>query len=323
MEGTHRHFLIIYPFMGLNPEASALFWKLVDLCHKACTSNLSNIAVVHDKRSPRDATETLTRLANKGVHIIESRGVDTCQNWLDGWGWVLEQTTEPRSAHRAVLLPGDLQDLANEQEFFGRLQQFAEADGQPFIVGDYGSTKPQSTKELIDIYGVFPLVANWFPEAWRAIRSLHIRKARSEFLNIRAPELGELLRSRVFAYEQTLNMLIIQWHACWRDANEDFREADRRWKERVGVVHLGNLSDEGSARDYRGAIDQIERTERMLRHLWRDIREWKVSQDPEKFRKLVDDYERLDGRSTRIRDAARLSLWAMLSADGGADPEAN
>jgi len=321
MEVSHRHFLIIYPFMGLKPEAESLFWKLIDLCKEACKSEVSSVAVVHDKRSPRDARDTLERLTDAGVHIVESRGVDTCQNWLDGWGWVLERASEPCSEHRAVLLPGDLQDVADEKQFFAKLEKFVEAEGTPFLVGDYGSTKPQSTKELIDIYGVFPLVANWFPEAWRAIRALHIRKARSEFLNIRLPELAELLRSRAFAYEQTLNMLIVQWYRCWRQANEDFRDADRRWSSRVGALWLGNVSDEASARDYRGAIDQIERTERMLRHLWRDINEWKPPQDPQRFRKLVNDYERLDGRSTRIRDAARLALWAMLSADGGAEYE--
>jgi hypothetical protein len=59
----------------------------------------------------------------------------------------------------------------------------------------------------------------------------------------------------------------------------------------------------------------------MLRHLWRDINDWKPTVDPGRFRRLVNEYELLDGRSTRIRDAARLALWAMLSADGGAEPE--
>ena len=251
MGATHRHLLIIYPFMGLKPEAAPLFWKLIDVCQKACTSDQSTLSVVHDKRSPHDATATLTKLAQEGVNLIPSRGVDTCQNWLDGWGWVLERAADPDASHRAVLLPGDLQDLADEAQFFERLEKFVHNEERPFLVGDYGSTKPQSTKELIDIYGVFPLVANWFPEAWRAIRSLRIKKPRSEFLNIQTVELAKLLKKRVFAYEQTLNMLIVQWHACWKEANEDFRDADRRWKSRVGVLRLGNLSDEASARDYR------------------------------------------------------------------------
>jgi hypothetical protein len=44
------------------------------------------------------------------------------------------------------------------------------------------------------------------------------------------------------------------------------------WKYNISTTRLGTLSDNKSFRNYRSSIDQIERIERMLALLWREIK---------------------------------------------------
>ncbi len=312
-----HHCVIIYPFPGLsiNSKGYPLFEQLTNLCNRLCAP--LKPVVVYDKRSraPQDTQKILKILEESGIEVVSAWGVDTCQDWLTGWGHVLDsrvESPESEDNHRIILLPGDLELVADKTQFFGKLEEFIRYDKEvPFLVGDFESVNPRSTKELIDTYGVYPLVANWFPEAWRAIGSLSLRKPRSEFVNISIPEIRKLLGSRVFAYEQTLNMLIVSWHWFWQKNLKD-PWAIEKWKTQVESMHLGTIEDDSNARHYRGAIDQIERTERMLRMVWRELNKWNLDTSSEDFRRLAEEYERLDERSTRIRDAARIAIWAQL-----------
>src|SRR5262245_41361792 len=301
-----HHCVIIYPFPGLSIESKAyhLFEQLANLCKGSCRP--LKPVVVYDKRSraPKDTQKILKILEESDIEVVSAWGVDTCQDWLTGWGHVLDssvESLESEADHRIILLPGDLEQVTDNVLFFEKLEEFIRYDRDvPFLVGDYESINPRSTKELIDLYGVYPLVANWFPEAWRAINSLSLRKPRSEFLNISIQELRKLLEYRVFAYEQTLNMLIVSWHLFWQKNLKDCW-AIGEWKKQVESMHLGTIEDNPDARHYRGVIDQIERTERMLRMVWREMNKWNLDTSPEDYRKLAEDYERLDERSTRIR----------------------
>lgn len=309
------HCLIIFPFPGLEENSSPhrIFLRLIEQCR---ASSSLNPTVVYDSRSqgPRDTPKILKKLKGNSVEVLSTWGVDTCQDWLAGWGHILDSDMVGKETdHRVILLPGDLVRVTDEEMLFKNLDDFIRYDSKPFLLGDFASDTPFGTKELIDSYGVFLLLANWFPEAWQAIQALHINRPRSEFLNIGVPELRELLKSRAFAYEQTLNMLIIKWEACRRAAQDSFFKADEKWRNEVAAMHLGTVTDDPSGRHFRGAIDQIERTERMLRMLWRELKGWNPSLGVPLFKTLLEEYERLDERSTRIRDAARIAIWAQLN----------
>lgn len=315
----HCHCIIIFPFPGLREGSPGheLFLRIVEE-----SIGDANPIVVYDKRSrgPKDTMKILSRLKTKGVEIVSVWGVDTCQDWLSGWGYVLDNYVQPpEEDHRIVILPGDLEHVEPAVKFFAQLGTFISSDEKPFLIGDFDSRNPRSAKELIDTYGVYPLIANWFPQAWQAIGSFGLKKLRSEFINISAQELRRLLKSRVYAYEQTLNMLIVNWNWCWIESGENFFRAESLWREHVGKMDLGTLTDDPSTRHYRGAIDQIERTERMLRMLWRELNEWNPSQNVDTFKKLAEAYARLDERSTRIRDAARIAIWAQLQVQDSTD----
>jgi hypothetical protein len=211
-----------------------------------------------------------------------------------------------------VLLPGDLRNLKNEDEVIDNIRNFVKADKPDYIVGNFKSIDPYSAKELIDVYGVFPLVANWFPEAWGCIRAVGIDKPRSEFLNMSTPYLKYMLKYRPFAYEQTLSMLIRAWYKCRSDAKEGGIQTYKNWEKTVISMPIGEVSDSPGGRNYAGAIDQIERTERMLRTLWRELEEWIPSADAKSFMDDVKEYGEKDERSTAIRNAGRIAIWALL-----------
>ena len=148
-------------------------------------------------------------------------------------------------------------------------------------------------------------LANWFSDISVALKRKSVYKPRSEFLNISLKALDELLKFRKFAYEQTLNMLIRSW---------DFDKRD--WQYWIGVQKLGRLQDDQSFRQYRECLDQIERTERLLKLLWRDIYQpaETLPDYEEKFRKFSDEYDNKDGTSTNIRESARRTIKTLLGA---------
>ncbi|MGH9753455.1 MAG: hypothetical protein ACREA2_11785 [Blastocatellia bacterium] len=314
------HCVVIYPFRGLEigSPPHAIFKRLIGQC-KQSSGGANPIVVLNQRSGKKDAAHTI--LKELEVEIVKYWGADTCDNWLAGWGFILDQLEtirsdlkNPEENQRIALIPGDIQQVENDNKFFENLDEFIRYDGKPFLLGDFRSVNLFSTKELIDSYGIYLLIANWFPDAWKAIRTSQICKPRSEFLNIRVPELRQLLKHRVFAYEQTLNMLILLWNSCWKKANLDPAQAHGLWHESVHKMDLGNMADDPADRSFKGAIDQIERTERMLRLIWRESKRWGLEEGPGRFRKLAKEYERLDGHSTRIRDAAQIAMWAQIDS---------
>src|SRR5208283_430167 len=174
--------------------------------------------------------------------------------------------------------------------------------------GDFRTGDQYSAKSLVDTYGTYSLLANWFPEISRSIKSLPLNRPRSEFLNIKTSVLRELLiNNRNFAYEQTLNFLI----KCW-----NYEET--KWKYNISISLLGTLSDNESFRNYRASIDQIERTEKMLSLLWREIKAPKKTESvsdksfEEKYTIFSNEYDKLSTKSKGIMDTARTTLRALL-----------
>ncbi len=349
--------VICFSYSGYKEGTSRedMFWKIAEACVR---KQAQYIIVVMDQ-------DTFTRGGAKAflddprvkqhdnLHVHRSWSVDTCDRWLAGWAIALgrlpctgvqdNQThtlPEPDDDDRIILLPGDIEAVADPGKFFrASLPGFLSQDGvNDIVVGDFETGEKLASKDLVDLYGTYPLLALWFPEIAAAVRDLSIWKPRSEFVNVRARVLRELLVSnRRFAYEQTLNMLI----RSWEDGEaEDAGEEDKqpRWKYEIEDFPLGEFADDPSERNIPGAIDQIERTERMLKMIWREIKfdkakvkakegAEKVASDQEseeyeeEYRRIflkeaariLKQYDRLEATSRAIEAAARVTVLSFIT----------
>lgn len=316
--------IIQFPYSGYESgsDRQKNFWELV----AACRSNPDSeqpIVILNMDTKFRGKAEAFFQDRNNylPVDVQEVWSVDTCQMWLAGWGYVLENYPE---VSRIVQVAGDVDTVVNIRSFLTSVRGFV-AMGDPWdlIIGDFESVNLKSAKELIDVYGTFPLLANWFDIVAEKIQEFPIKKPRSEFLNIKVDTLlnpilrGNLtseepskqnpndnegfLTYRKFAYEQTLNMIIHSW---------DFQTSS--WKYQLHEHLLGKIQDDGSFRKYRDCLDQIERTERMLRLLWREMNISPNLSNRKKFVDFMDEYDRLDARSKAILETARITIRALL-----------
>jgi hypothetical protein len=300
--------VVTFPYSGFesNDQRERVFWQVID-CATERTTHQPVVVLnrdTHLRKGPKNADAFFRNLRHKELEIHEVWSVDTCQMWLSGWGKILDE----KGVHdedRIVLLPGDLDFVSFDDDshtFIANLKVFIGQGLGDLTIGDFASGDPFNAKELIDLYGTYPLMANWFPKVAQKIRELPLHKPRSEFVNVKVKVLRELLDHRKFAYEQTLNMLI-------RSLDTDSKKP----RYDVTAANLGKVKDDGSLRQYIGCLDQIDRTERMLRLLWREIHgAWLEDDDPEKRQKFIDDYDALDRRSTSIRDNARIIIKNFL-----------
>ena len=120
-------------------------------------------------------------------------------------------------------------------------------------------------------------------------------KPRTEFFAITYSYLQYELHKRWYPYEQTIVILL--------DGVRDNR--------RIGKVELGEIKDEARARSsLRGALEQIERMERMLKHHWREIKEQLGEAD------WAEEYKTLDSQSAHIREAAMVILHEAIKREG-------
>jgi len=297
--------IIIFPYRGYenNKQCEWYFWWTVERCKEIDPKPI--VVLARDTVIRQDAASFMKDERCKDLEIIQTWSVDTCQTWLAGWGHVLDHYPD---AQRIVQLPGDLDYVKEDVEFYDNLGNFIEITDSDIALGNFGTGDKYSAKGLVDTYGTYPLLANWFPEISQSIRSLPLHRPRSEFLNIKTSILRELLiNNRNFAYEQTLNFLIKSWNYT-----------EKKWKYRISVSPLGSLSDNKSFRDYRGCIDQIERIERMLALLWREIKEPKKKTNvsdakfEEQYTVFSDEYDKLRSKSKGIMETARTTLRALL-----------
>lgn len=296
------HTIITFPYNGYkkNSQREKLFWDIVQCC-LTVNQNKAPLVVLNRDTEKREQAKSFlndTRTINdKLVQIRYTWAVDTCQMWLDGWGSILDNQ-ETKNEDRIVLLPGDIDSVANEKFFMDKLKSFVATSSKEIVIGDFYSGDKFNAKELIDLYGTYALMANWFPSVAKGIHKLPLNKPRSEFINIQVKVLRELLTFRKFSYEQTLNMLIRSW---------DF-SINSDWKYKPEVQKLGELKDDTSSRQYRDCLDQIERTERMLKLLWREIKYPKMENSSE----FIDLYDNLDRNSTSIRENSRIIIRNFL-----------
>lgn len=297
--------LIIFPYLGYenNKKCEWYFWWTIDKCKEIDEKPI--VVVPRDTVLRQHAASFLKDERCKNLEVLQTWSVDTCQTWLAGWGHVLDHYPQ---VERIVQIPGDIDFVEEDTDFYENLSKFIEIADADIAIGDFRTGDQYSAKSLVDTYGTYSLLANWFPEISKSIRSLPLNRPRSEFLNIKISVLRDLLISnRNFAYEQTLNFLVKSWN---------YDEA--KWRYNISTPLLGTLSDNKSFRNYRSCVDQIERIERMLSLLWREIKQPKKldSISDKEFEKqytvFSNEYDHLFTKSNGIMDTARTTLRALL-----------
>ncbi len=208
--------------------------------------------------------------------VIEAWCVDTCQMWYTGLGHAFDQGG-PEDVY--WLIPGDFNyGTPSGREVLERLHdlpEIIEELQQDFCIGEVAFDHA-SSKHLIDTYGTFALLYNWFP-----VEALEIQKftqrPRSEFLALRHGFLREMLCQRWFAYEQTVVMLL--------QSVINHKQTSR--------FDVGGLSDlPASGESAAAAILQVERTARVLKTLWLERNQTKAGWQ-EQYRTLKDQSEQI------------------------------
>ncbi len=220
--------------------------------------------------------------------ILDAWCVDTCQMWYSGLGQAFQ-----RGAPNDVywLIPGDFNyGTAVGQDVLSRLHDLPEICdeiGQDLCIGEI-ATDHHDSKQLIDTYGTFALLYHWFPKEACEIRD-YTDRPRSEFFAIRHAFLGEMLHRRWYAYEQTVVMLL---HAVFG-------------AKRISRFFVGNISDLPEGRDsLSSAMQQVERTERVLKSLWRERHHLKTG--------WTRQYSELETQSEQVRRTALILLRHLL-----------
>jgi hypothetical protein len=219
--------------------------------------------------------------------LVEAWCVDTCQMWYTGLG----KASEKGGAEDVYwLIPGDF----NYGTPLGKivldhihdLPEIVEELNQDFCIGET-VLDHANPKELIDTYGTFALLYNWFPEQAREIRRL-TQQPRSEFFAVRHSFLRELLTQRWYPYEQTLVMVLLA--VCG--------------SKPISRFSVGDITDLPPAREsLPAAMQQVERIERVLKMMWRE-RNSQLLDWPDRYREL-------ELQSDEIRRAA-LSILRNL-----------
>ncbi len=150
------------------------------------------------------------------------------------------------------------------------------------------ATDHNNSKQLIDTYATFALLYNWFPAEAQEIRQF-TERPRSEFFAVRHSFLAEVLRHRWYAYEQTVVMLL---QAVFG-------------KKRISRFLVGNISDLPEGREsLASAMQQVERTERVLKALWRERHQPNSG--------WIEQYRVLEAQSEQMRRTARTILGNLL-----------
>jgi hypothetical protein len=283
--------IVIFPF-GYPAETEHLKFLYDELEKGVQAGNWRKPMTVLNRQTERRADKksgprACRKLITKTWKVIPAWSVDSCQMWLAGLGAAFD-----RDATTQVfwLVPGDFEYAKAGAAFWKNMKKLPVAAAKNDLAVGEIEIGTDNAKHLIDTYGTFALLSNWFPEEAQAIR-FRICKPRSEFLALRRSYLEFLLDHRWFPYEHTVAMLL---HALTKGS----------WGRDVVRVALGQVKDSDQGRDrLAGALEQVERAERMIKLFWRE-------RHPEA--KWEDDFRRLDLQSGQIRAAACIVLEQLL-----------
>ena len=289
------HPVVIYPFR--QPDGYADLKPLYELLARldANRKAYARPITVMDRKTVC-ANESNGRFLDFRKHtvarhsdILDAWCVDTCQMWYTGLGQAYDQGG-PEDVY--WLIPGDFNyGTPAGQEVLERLHDLPEIClelKQDVCIGEIEADH-NNPKQLIDTYGTFALLYNWFPAEAREIRQ-YTERPRSEFFAVRHEFLGEMLRRRWYAYEQTVVMLL---HGIF-DA------------KRITRFFVGKISDLPEGREsLASAMQQVERTERVLKSLWQER-----NQPQEDW---TARYHVLEQQSDHVRRTALVILENLLS----------
>jgi len=228
---------------------------------------------------------TLTRCSE----ILDVWAVDTCQMWYAGLGAAFERGG-PQDVY--WLIPGDFNyGTKVGQEVLSGLHDLPEIIlelDQDLCIGEIAADH-SNPKQLIDTYGTFALLYTWFPAEAQEIRQF-TERPRSEFLAVRHGFLGETLLQRWYPYEQTLVMLL---QAVFG-------------KMGISRFSVGHISDLPEGRESLvSAMQQVERTERVLKSLWRERHQSEAN--------WIEQYRLLASQSELVRRTALFILHNLLT----------
>jgi hypothetical protein len=227
-------------------------------------------------------------MMSKYSDVLDAWCVDTCQMWYTGLGRACEQG---QMGDVYWLIPGDFNyGSAVGQEVLRRLHELPDIVRelkQDFCVGEIAAHHSDS-KQLIDTYGTFALLYSWFPGEAQGIRNI-TERPRSEFFAISHGYLREVLRQRWYAYEQTMVMLLKAVFS----------------QRQISKFFVGGISDLPQGKEsLASAVQQVERTERVLKSLWL---EWNQPKSG-----WVEQYCALEKQSDQVRRTALLILRTVL-----------
>lgn len=261
--GGKIHPVIIYPFKqpGDYSDLEALYELVARLDDDRKTyarpitvvDRKTHAANEHDKSFLAFRKKVVARHSD----ILDAWCVDTCQMWYSGLGMAADRGMD---GDVYWLIPGDFNyGTKVGHEVLGHLHDLPEISlelEQDLCIGEI-STDHNNSKQLIDTYGTFALLYTWFPAEAVEIRQF-TERPRSEFFAVRHGFLREAMRQRWYAYEQTVVMLL---QAVFG-------------KKQMSRFCVGNISDLPEGREsLASAMAQVERTERVLKTLWRERNE--------------------------------------------------
>ncbi len=289
------HPVVIYPFNAPEDYSDlAALYRLVARLDAAKSRYARPVTVMdrktHFARNQSQAyLDFRKKTAERHSDILDGWFVDTCQMWYSGLGLAFE-----RGAPGDVywLIPGDFNyGTTVGQEVLGRLHDLPEIVlelDQDLCIGEI-ATYHDNSKQLIDTYGTFALLYNWFPKEAQEIRCF-TERPRSEFFAIRHGFLREALEHRWYAYEQTVVLLL---HAVFD-------------QKRISRFLVGQISDLPEGREpLTAAMQQVERTERVLKSVWRERHQNQTG--------WLERYRELELHSGQTRRTALTILQNILS----------
>lgn len=258
----------------------------------------------HHRSQADPNTERAYRLGRAIVEaksdVVDAWSIDTCNMWLSGFGEAMARADLANSVNDVFwLIPGDFHYDASPVDSINPLTEMSKLprlvyDGKCELSLGEIRVPPSSSKQLIDTYGTYGLLYNWFPAEAQGIRRI-TSKPRSEFFAIQHDFLKTaMVNERWYGYEQTIVILLQNMRG-------------QKPVRRVESVALGGIEDDPSARSsLASAMQQIERTERVIKQFWRELNETKHQGDwPDLFKKR-------DLQSEQIRAAAMTIMQQIL-----------
>jgi hypothetical protein len=288
------HPVIIYPFkQSADYSDLQALYELVNRLDRDKKRYARPITVM-DRKTHFSMTEDAAfhdfrqNTVAKCSDILDAWCVDTCQMWYSGLGAAFEKGS-PDDVY--WLIPGDFNyGSPVGQEVLGDIHDLPEIImelDQDLCIGEI-ATDHSNPKHLIDTYGTFALLYNWFPAEAQEIRQF-TEQPRSEFFAVRHSFLREALAQRWYAYEQTVVLLL---------------QAILGGK-RISRFFVGHISDLPEGREsLAAAMQQVERTERVLKSAWRERNHSRSG--------WIEQYRALENQSGQVRRAAITILQHLL-----------